>query len=309
MVMKILVTGGMGFIGSHLVHHLLKMNHDVVVVDKDIHKPTFHSIAKATIIEADILSNHYMAELLKPVDACVHLAAISSVPLSHRDWLFSHQTNVVGFNQLLDILTYQLPHIRFIYASSAAVYGATYHTPCQEIACPKPCSHYGVDKLSNELYANVMHQCYHYPSLGLRFFNVFGNGQLRDNPYSGVITCFKQAILDSRPLTINGDGEQIRDFIYVHDVVRAIIQGLHSDSPIHGICNVCTGYEMSLNELAITMQRVLNTSLPIHYTERRIGDPSYSAGDPTLARELLGFQAKFSLEEGMKMFLDEKSDR
>lgn len=302
-IMKILVTGGMGFVGNHLVRKLLDLGHEVIVLDKSIYTPLYYAVEEATIIDGDILSTKLVRSLLDSVDVCVHLAAISSVPLSNRDWMFSHETNVVGFNGILNELMQVNRHVKCIYASSAAIYGYHHAEYLSESLKVTPVSTYGVDKFSNELYALAINRFAGVATIGLRFFNIYGPGQLEGNPYSGVITHFRNALLEQLPLTIHGDGSQSRDFIFIDDVINAILIAIDTPEDFHGVFNICTGKTVTIKELATLMMRLMNSDEPIHFLPERVGDVRQSCGDPALAKQMLSFEATTRLEEGLSIFL------
>lgn len=304
---RVLVTGGMGFIGNYLVSHLLSLGMKVLVLDKSVHKPTYCDIQKATIIEGDVLSHELLHECLEQVDCCFHLAALSSVFTCTRDWIFSHENNVLAFNGLLEELRRITHPIKLIYASSAAVYGDSKVSPLSESEHVVPNSTYGADKLSNEIYAEVMRKVYGIPSIGLRLFNVYGPGQLESNPYSGVITSFKRAIHAKQPLIIFGDGKQTRDFIYIKDAVDAFMAAAATDDDKSGIFNICSGHEISILELAELMMLLSANKLPISYEPARKGELYHSCGDKTLAQNELNFIAKIPLESGLEWLLKDNS--
>jgi UDP-glucose 4-epimerase len=299
----VLVTGGMGFIGNHLTSRLLALGHKVIVIDKSIYKPIYCSIEGAEIIEGDILSRELLYDCLQRVDVCFHLAALSSVFLCDKDWIYSHENNVLAFNGLLYELTKINKPIKLIYASSAAVYGLGKHLPFAESEHVVPLSTYGADKLSNELYANVMAVNHNIQSIGLRFFNVYGPGQLDDNPYSGVITAFKKALLAGQELKIYGDGQQTRDFVYIDDVINALILSMQTPETLSGIYNICTGNSITVNELARIMINLSQVKVDIEYYPERLGDLKLSTGKPDLAQKMLQFKASIDVEEGLNKFL------
>lgn len=300
---KILVTGGMGFIGNHLVHKLLSLGAHVLVLDKSIYKPLFHDVGKAVIIEGDVLSHQLLADCLKQVDYCFHLAATASVVTCNNDWIYSHENNVLAFNGLLDEIRKSKRPIKLVYASTAAVYGANKDFPLKESAHIEPLSAYGADKLSNEVYAKVLSHLHHVHSIGLRLFNVYGPGQLTTNPYSGVISRFKKMLKKTMPIIIYGDGSQVRDFIYVDDVVDAFILAAQTSMETSGVWNVCTGKEVSILELAHSMMKLIGNKSDICYTEPRLGDLSHSIGDPGKAKADLGFVAKTTFEDGLNAYI------
>lgn len=303
---KVLVTGGMGFIGSHLVSHLLSLGIEVFVLDKSIHKPTCHDNRKATIIEGDVLSHELLHEYLDKVDTCFHLAALSSVAVCNRDWIFSHENNVLAFNGLLEELRRLNHPVKLVYASSAAVYGNNSHLPLAESEHVIPNSTYGADKLSNEIYAEVVRKIYGIHSIGLRLFNVYGAGQLASNPYTNVITSFKQAIKSDQNITIYGNGNQIRDFIYISDVIRAFILAAQTPIEQSGVYNVCSGQGISISALAELMMRLSMKQLSIINEPERVGDLCQSIGDGNLAQQELSFSASIPLDEGLNIYLQDK---
>lgn len=304
---KVLVTGGAGFVGNHLVNHLLLQGMEVVVLDKAIYKAGYYNNEKAAFIEGDILSANLVYQCLKDVDTCFHLAALASVPACENDWMYSHANNVLGFNTVLNAIK-ELPHtIKLIYASSSAVYGNNINKPQSESMHVIPSSTYGADKLSNEIYAAVIDNYNNTPSIGLRFFNIYGPGQQATNAYSGVMSQFKKAILTHQPLTIYGDGKQSRDFIYIDDAIDALMLAATTHRKQPGIFNICTGQSVSILKLAELMMQLSQTRVPISFAEKRKSDINYSCGDITRAKKELGFVAKTSINHGIKQFLNCRS--
>ncbi|VEG90046.1 NAD-dependent epimerase/dehydratase family protein [Legionella spiritensis] len=301
---KALVTGGMGFIGNHLVSRLLDMGMKVTILDKCIHKPVYKDISAAHIIDGDVLSRELLSHCLHEVDICYHLAAISSIDLCYRDWLFSHENNVRAFNGLLDAIRLQHKPVRLVYASSASVYGNYKQLPLHESLTPSPISTYGADKLSNEIYAQAMQVMADISSIGLRFFNVYGPGQLSSNPYTGVISSFKKAMFRNMPLTIFGDGQQTRDFVYIDDVVDALVLCMKVKHKSAEVLNICSGKGITIESLANMMIKLTNYSHGLQYKEERRGDLRCSVGDVTNAKIHLGFTAKTPIEAGLRYFLD-----
>ncbi|MBA2710098.1 MAG: NAD-dependent epimerase/dehydratase family protein [Tatlockia sp.] len=297
---KVLVTGGTGFIGSRLVSYLLSKSIKVIVIDKSILKPTYFDISKAEIIEGDVLSQGLLRECLKRVDTCFHLAAILSLTVCARDWIFSHENNVLAFNGLLEELRRAAHPVKLVYASSCAVYGDSQDLPSSELHRVNPISSYGADKLSNEIYAEVVAKSYGVNAIGLRLFNVYGPGQLDSNSYAGVITSFKNAIDKGQPIRIFGDGNQTRDFIYLEDVVEGFVAVANNKSIKSGIYNICNGNPISILDLAELMMKLSGKRVSIIHENARPGDPYHSLGDSSLAKEKFGFCAKISMESGLK---------
>lgn len=299
---RALVTGGMGFIGGHLVSKLLKMGVEVVIIDKAPQKPVPFDRSKVTIIDTDMMSLEYLKSALKDVDICFHLAAISSLVQCHHDWIYALKNNVVCFNNLLDILMRQFPKIKLVYASSSSVYGNCKTLPLTEEAITKPTSSYGADKLTNELYASIAYQCYGYPSTGLRLFNVYGKGQPESSPYSGVITQFNYRIKNKEPLVIFGDGEQSRDFIPVEEVANAFVLAAQHQQEAAKIYNICSGRATTINHLAQIMLELSQKSLPVIHEKPRVGDLIHSLGSGKLAQDELGFSSSMDIKQGLKQF-------
>lgn len=306
---KVLVTGGTGFIGNYLVRQLLSLGVEVLVIDKSIHRPTYFDISKAELIEGDVLSQGLLRQCLEQVDTCFHLAAILSFTVCARDWLFSHANNVLAFNGLLEELRRASHPVKLVYASSCAVYGDSKDLPSSESHKTSPLTSYGADKLSNEIYAQVMSNMYGINSIGLRIFNVYGPGQLESSSYAGVITFFKNAILKGQPVTIFGDGNQTRDFIYIDDVVQALLAAAKKASSQSGIYNVCTGHPTSILGLAELMMKLSGKKVPIIHQPARPGDPYHSLGDNFLAEKELGFTPLTSIEPGLASLFTDSANK
>ena len=220
--MHYLVTGGCGFIGLHLVRQLLSEGHNVTIID-DLSNSTKDNVPpQATLIVQDITVAGVLDALVQKVDGVFHLAAVVSVVKSTEAWKRTHEVTLGGMVALLDALARFKRHIPVVYCSSAAVYGDKSDVPFREDCHCTPISAYGADKLSCELHARVGYLVHGIPSIGLRFFNVYGEGQDPHSPYAGVISIFAGQMRASQPVTIYGDGEQIRDYIHVSDVVTAM---------------------------------------------------------------------------------------
>jgi UDP-glucose 4-epimerase len=303
---KVLVTGGTGYIGNFLVSHLLSLGKKVLVLDKSIRQPTYCDIHKAEFIEGDMLSHELLHHCLEQVDTCFHLASLSSVSICARDWIFSHENNVLSFNCLLEELRKISHPVKLIYASSAAVYGDSKILPLVESEHIIPSSTFAADKLSNEIYAEVMDRVHGIRSIGLRLFNVYGPGQFKANSHNGVINSFKSAIEANQPLTIFGDGMQTRDFIYIKDVVEAFMAAVTTPAEKSGIFNVCSGQAISISKLAELMLQLSTAKLPVVYENAREVDVYHSVGDNKLTKKELNFTAKTPIEVGLDWFLKER---
>lgn len=288
--MRILVTGGCGFIGSHLVDRLVKDGHIVDVLD-DLSSGFREQLNPlASLTEGDVADGALVAQLAAKADAVFHLAAIASVQVCEEEPEKAGATNVTGMENVLAAANGK----PVIYASSAAVYGDNPNLPLSEDALPQPLGNYGKHKLANEQAAAA----YAGPSVGLRFFNVYGPRQDARSPYSGVISKFVANARAEKPLTFFGDGEQTRDFIYVGDIVALLVAALAKAQP-KLVLNGCTGNKTSLKQLAQAVQAALNTHVTEEYDEPRSGDIRHSLGNPSGAKKALGFVAHTTLAEGL----------
>ena len=295
------VTGGAGFIGSHLTDALLARGHAVRVVD-DLstgHRRNLDS--RVALFEGDVADPALMARVLAGAHGVFHLAAIASVARSNEDWVGTHRTNLTGTVTVLDAAR-AAGRIPVVYASSAAIYGDQGDGPIDEGNTPSPNTAYGADKLGSELHAKVAFGVHKVPTMGFRFFNVFGPRQDPASPYSGVISIFAGRIAAGQTLTLHGDGLQTRDFVYVEDVVRHLLAGMDVliERPQAAVFNVCTGRATSIVELAQTLARLDGRPLAMTFGPARAGDIRTSLGNPSAATAVLGVRAKTSLELGLQ---------
>ena len=305
--MKILVTGGCGFIGSHLCRRLSTRGHDVRVLD-DLSRGKRENVPHEVAVEiGDIVDRSTVARAFEGVDACVHLAAIASVPECQKDW---SRANAVNLNGSVNVFAAaaEAGNVPVVYASSAAVYGDV-GGRAHEALNPRPFSAYGVDKYAIELHAQVAGNDVGLPSCGLRFFNVFGPGQDPSSPYSGVITVFVERLLRGEPTFIYGDGEQTRDFIYVEDVVDAISLALEKARSGAPVFNVCRGVQVDVAALHAELCQVLGVNQEPRYDPPRIGDIRFSVGCSQKAAGELGFVARTSLRDGLRRLRDARVAR
>ncbi len=301
--MRILITGGLGFIGSHLAASLVVEKHRLVILDDLSAGKREHAPAGSEIIIDDVAKEGVFDKLLDGVDACYHLAAIASVERSHHEWVRTHQVNVGGFVNLLSAIAKRKKPVPVVFASSAAVYGTTDTLPLKETAATRPISAYGADKLACELHGRVADAIHHIPTIGMRFFNVYGPRQDPTSPYTGVISIFAQRALQNQPLIINGDGLQSRDFIYVEDVVKALKQAmarLTSGAVRHGIYNVCTGQPTTVKTLAHLISETVKVKDNFTHGPARAGDLRHSFGSGDLAAMELSFQPRVPLADGLR---------
>ena len=307
---KFLVTGGCGFIGSHLVEALLAEGHSVRVLD-DLSTGKRRNIPEdlVELIVGNVGDPSVVHAAMEKVDGCFHLAAIASVQLSNRDWVGTHRVNLTGTIAVFDAARTAKAGaaVPVVYASSAAVYGDNTNLPLSETELPEPLTAYGADKLGCELHAKVAGVVHGVPTCGFRFFNVFGPRQDPGSPYSGVISIFADKLRAGQGLTIFGDGQQTRDFVYVADVVQHLLAGMNGASAAAPVFNVSTGHKTSIGALAETMAELLHVPLKIEYLPARAGDIRHSLGNPASATDALGIAAETGLKDGLRHLFAAKS--
>ena len=297
---RFVVTGGAGFIGSHLVDALLAAGHAVRVVD-DLSTGRAENVdPRANLLRGDVADPELMRAAMAGAQGCFHLAAVASVVRANEDWLGTHRSNLTGTIAVLDAAR-AAGRVPVVYASSAAIYGEHGADPVAEDAPARPRSAYGADKLGSELHASVAFGVHGVPTTGLRFFNVYGPRQEPSSPYSGVVSVFAARVAAGQPIAINGDGEQVRDFVYVADVVRMLRAGMArlARQPGASVFNVCTGRPTSVLTLARTIGAVVGRAPRIGFDGPRPGDVRYSLGNPDRAREALGVAADTVLADGL----------
>ena len=301
--MHIIVTGGAGFIGSHLLEQLLSAAHRVTVVDNFAtgkrHNLPQH--ANLTLLEKDVLDCG-VSDFPEQYDGFVHLAATPSVTQSWVEPVAAHHNNLSATMAAIQ-LCHRLKIPRLVFASSAAVYGNPSQVPLPEDAATAPISPYGLQKLMGEQYLNLFCQELGFSAVSLRFFNVFGPRQDPRSPYSGVISIFSQAMLEGRPISINGDGTQTRDFIYVKDIAMALGQALTVELEAGSslVCNLGTGQSISLNQLKGSLAACFpEWGAKTTFAPPRLGDIQDSQADISKARQYLGFEPRYSTQEGLQ---------
>jgi UDP-glucose 4-epimerase len=304
-MVRYLVTGGAGFVGSHLVEDLLERGHRVRVLDDLSTGSRGNLAATVEFVEGDVTDGATVERTFEDIDGCFHLAATASVERCHREWLRSHQVNLTGTINVFD----QARRVRadrpvpVVYASTAAVYGDCGVAGVSEEYPAAPLSSYGADKAACELHARIAGPVHGVPTAGLRFFNLYGPRQDSRSPYSGVISIFADRLLRGRPIDIFGDGEQVRDFIYVGDAVAALRRAMEAASTEAPVFNVCTGIGTSVRELAEIIASLCDTKLIIRQSAPRCGDIRVSIGDPSRAAEQLDFRACTPLSNGLAITL------
>lgn len=298
----ILVTGGAGFVGSHLVDALLDQGHTVRVLD-DLSTGKRENLSKRVeFIYGDITNPTAVGEAFDGIDACFHLAAIASVALSSTEWLRTHQVNLTGtinvFDQARRLRSRR--EIPVVYASTAAVYGNCETLPIGEQQEAAPRSAYAADKLACELHARIAGLVHGIPTIGLRFFNLYGPRQDANSPYSGVIAIFANKLARGEPVEILGDGQQVRDFTFIEDAIFALCRALPAATTEASVFNVCTGKGTTVRRLAEITAALYGTDLVVYHRPERAGDVRISIGDPRLVAECLGFRASTALIAGLE---------
>jgi UDP-glucose 4-epimerase len=294
-----LVTGGAGFIGSHLCDALVARGDVVRVLDNLSTGRRSNLPATATLIEGDVADPKVVATAMDGVDGCFHLAAIASVERGITDWLGTHNANITGTITVFDAIRRQGSKVPVVYASSAAVYGDALTVPIAETDACTPLSAYGADKYACELHARVASHVHGIPTTGLRFFNVYGPRQDPKSPYSGVISIFCERIAAGQPIKIFGDGRQTRDFIYVADVVAALLAGMGLRSADSPVFNVCTGLPTSIEAIARLIADLTGKNLNADTAPPRAGEIRHSLGVPTHANAVLGLGDRVPLRTGL----------
>jgi len=300
------VTGGGGFIGSHIVEELICRGETVKVVDdfstgKRENLEPFKQ--KAEIIEADIAETKDLPRTLKGVDYVIHQAAIPSVPKSILDPVKSHNANVNGTLNLL-LACRDAGVKRVVYASSSSLYGDSPILPKHEDMMPNPLSPHGAQKLFAEMYCQVFTKAYGLETVALRYFNVFGPRQDSKSQYSGVLALFITAILQDRRPTIHGDGQQSRDFTYVKNVVEANLLACTAPGVAGQAFNVACGDRITVNTMVQHINKITGKDIaPIH-GDPRAGDIKHSQADISRAVKHLGYQPKFTFAEGLERTIE-----
>jgi UDP-glucose 4-epimerase len=301
-----LVTGGAGFIGSHIVRRLVADGAVVRVVD-DL------ATGRLERLEGLISSIEWtMGDLADPrvsdsvavgVDTVLHQAAIPSVQRSIQDPIATHRANVTATLNLLES-SRKAGVRRFVYAASSSVYGDTEVLPKTEQMAANPLSPYALQKFVGERYCKLYYELYGLETVSLRYFNVFGPGQDPHSEYSAVIPKFISKLLANEPLTVYGDGEQSRDFTYVENVVDANLLAMTAPAVAGKVCNVGCGARITLNQLIEHLQAMIGVQATVKYVAPKIGDVRHSLADISVARRILGYEPRILIEEGLKKTVD-----
>jgi len=301
---KYLITGGAGFIGSHIAKHLVAHGEEVRVIDNfttGLRENLSDIMDSIELVEGDIRDTEIMPTVMTGMDYCLHQAALPSVPRSVEDPYTSNDININGtLNTLLAARGAGIK--RFVTASSSSVYGDSLVLPKKEDMPTNPLSPYALSKLASEQYTRMFHALYGMPTVALRYFNVFGTRQNPDSPYAAVVPIFIDAMMDGRPATVHGDGEQSRDFCYIDNVVSANI--LACSAPAEQVAgkafNVACGERRTINDLVKKLNELLGKQIAPVHTSPRKGDVRDSLADIALARQYLGYKTLVGFGEGLE---------
>jgi nucleoside-diphosphate-sugar epimerase len=298
---RYVVTGGAGFIGSHLVEELLRRGQSVRIVDNFItgRRENAELNSKAELIEGDVSEPAVAARAVAGCEFVIHQAAIPSVPRSVQDPYSSHKANVEGTLQVL-LAARDAKCKRLIFAGSSSVYGDTAVLPKREDMRPNPLSPYALQKLIGEQYLQLFTRLYGLETVTTRYFNVFGPRQQPGSPYSGVISLFIDALAKDQAPTILGDGKQTRDFTYVGDVVQGVLRACEAPGVAGEVINLANGGRISLLDLVKTLQIVMKKNVAPVFGPARTGDVRDSQADNFKARKLLDYEPTVSFEEGLR---------
>lgn len=298
--MRVLVTGGGGFIGSNLTDRLLAEGHEVRILDSFAtgQRENLAHVPDAEVVEGDIQSYERAHHATRGCEVVFHQAALPSVPRSVQDPLTSHAVNATGTLNVL-LAARDNGARRVVYASSSSVYGANPDLPKREDMPVAPISPYAVGKHTGEAYCRAFSHVYGLECVSLRYFNVFGPRQNSQSQYAAVIPKFIEALLAGRQPTIFGDGGQSRDFTYVENVVEANLHAMVAERAVGGVFNIACGERISLNQLVSRLRELLDVETTSIHRDPRPGDVRHSQADISLARDVLGYNPLVSFDEGL----------
>ena len=302
--MRVLVTGGAGFIGAHLVEALVRRGDRVRVLD-NLSAGRLENLAfvvrRIEFVRGDIQDEAMVRRAVRGVDLIFHQAALRSVPKSVGNPILYHEVNATGTLKLLQ-WAHQAGVRRLVYASSSSVYGDHTPLPQSEMLLPRPQSPYAASKLACEVYATMFTQTYGMETVGLRYFNVFGPRQSLENQYAVVVPKFITSLLKGKPPPIHGDGKQTRDFTYVENVVRSNLRAATAPASkvVGRVLNIANGRPHSVLELAHRLSRIIGVDIPPKFLAKRPGDVLHTWADVRMAKRFLRYQVWVSFEEGLK---------
>jgi nucleoside-diphosphate-sugar epimerase len=296
-----LVTGGAGFIGSHLSEELVRRGHRVRVADSLItgKRSNLNHVPGVEFLEGDLADQAFAERAVTGVDYVLHQAAIPSVPRSVKDPITSNRANVDATLNVL-VAARDAGVKRLVFAGSSSAYGNTPTLPKHEAMPVNPLSPYALQKVVGEQYLQMFTRLYGLETVSIRYFNVFGPRQDPSSPYSGVISVFATALIENRSPKIYGDGEQTRDFTYVANVVDGVLRACEAPEASGEVINVATGGRISLNALFTSMREMVGGTVEPTYVETRTGDVRDSQADISKARRILGYEPIVSFEEGLR---------
>jgi UDP-N-acetylglucosamine/UDP-N-acetyl-alpha-D-glucosaminouronate 4-epimerase len=299
---KVLVTGGAGFIGSHLVERLLKENYEVRLLDNFStgRRENILDLGEVEIVEGDLQSYERAHTAVRGCEIVFHQAALPSVPRSIQDPLTTNAANVIGtLNVLLSARDSDVR--RIVFASSSSVYGANETLPKSEDLALAPISPYAVSKIAGEGYCRSFWEVYGLETVALRYFNVFGPRQDPRSQYAAVIPNFVTAFLANERPTVYGDGNQTRDFTYVGNVVDGTLRASQAEDVAGKTFNIACGEQVSINRLLDELRRLTGVDVEPHYVESRPGEVTHSQADVSRAERELGYVPRIALDEGLKL--------
>ena len=296
-----LVTGGAGFIGSHLAEELVRRGHRVRVADSLVtgRRSNLDHISGIEFLQGDLADLEFARQSVQDVEFVLHQAAIPSVPRSVKDPITSNRANVDATLNVL-VAARDADVRRLVFAGSSSAYGDTPTLPKHEDMPNRPLSPYALQKVIGEQYLQLFTRLYGFETVSIRYFNVFGPRQDPSSPYSGVISVFATALLEGRAPTIFGDGEQTRDFTYIANVVNGVLRAVEAEGANGEVINVATSGRISLNTLFESMRRLIGADVQPVYAEPRTGDVRDSQADITKAKRILGYEPSVSFEEGLR---------
>ncbi len=304
--MRVLVTGGAGFIGSHLVDRLVLQGHEVRVLDNFSSGQRANLdrvLGEVEVVEGDAQSYERASRSVRGCETVFHLAALPSVPRSVQDPLTSHHANVTATLNML-LAARDAGVRRVLYSSSSSVYGANMEMPKREAMTPLPISPYAVSKLAGEGYCRVFGEVYGLEAVAIRLFNVFGPRQDPRSNYAAVIPRFITSLLAGRPPVLFGDGEQSRDFTFVQNVVDAALLAIEADDVGGGVYNVACGESCSLNDLVDQLRRLIGADIESVHEPGRPGDIRHSLADISRAQHAFAYTPSVGLGEGLQITVD-----
>ncbi len=303
---KFLVSGGAGFIGSHIVEELAKRGESVRILDNFStgRKENLNNLkGKIEVIKADIRSKADCAKACRGVDFVLHQAALRSVPKSMHNPKEYNEVNINGTFNMLEAAKENKVK-RFVFASSSSVYGDVSRFPEKESLSPNPISPYALTKISGEYYCRIFSHHYRLPTIALRYFNVFGPRQPLDDEYAVVVPKFINAILNNERPPIYGNGRQSRDFTFVSNVVNANLLAARNSRLHHGVFNVASGKDYSVLDLAGMINGILNKNIKPIFLKKRAGDVFRTLADLSNAKLKLRYKPQYSLSQGLKITVD-----